>query len=87
MNVDYIKIDGSFIKKLLESSDDQVFVRAMSDMARGLGIKSIAEFVEIPETLRVLKLFGVDYAQGYLIGKPHPDIGDNMDSVGMSWMS
>lgn len=87
MNVDYIKIDGSFIKKLLESADDQVFVRTMSDMARGLGIKSIAEFVEIPETLRVLKMFGVDYAQGYLIGKPHPDIGDNMDSVGMSWMS
>ncbi len=87
MNVDYIKIDGSFIKKLLESPNDQVFVRAISDVARGLGIKSIAEFVEMPETLRILRMFGVDYAQGYLIGKPHPDIGDNMDSVGMSWRS
>lgn len=87
MNVDYIKIDGSFIKKLLESPNDQVFVRAISDVARGLGIKSIAEFVEMPETLRILRIFGVDYAQGYLIGKPHPDIGDNMDSVGMSWRS
>lgn len=87
MNVDYIKIDGSFIKKLLESPNDQVFVRAISDVARGLGIKSIAEFVEVPETLRILRMFGVDYAQGYLIGKPHPDIADNMESVGMSWRS
>jgi len=74
LSVDYIKIDGSFIRKLDENPDDQVFVKAMSDVARGLGIKTVAEFVEKEEVLDLLKEFGVTYAQGYLIGKPGPDI-------------
>ncbi len=72
MQVDYIKIDGSFIRKLNVSPNDQVFVKAITDVAKGLKIKSIAEFVENKETLELLKTFGVDYAQGYLIGKPAP---------------
>lgn len=74
MRVDFIKIDGSFIRKLHLNKDDQVFVRAMTDMARGLGIKSVAEFVEEKQTLDLLGTFGVDYAQGYLIGRPAVDI-------------
>ncbi len=74
MRVDFIKIDGSFIRKLHLNKDDQVFVRAMTDMARGLGIKSVAEFVEEQQTLDLLGAFGVDYAQGYLIGRPAVDI-------------
>lgn len=70
MQVDFIKIDGSFIKKLHENPDDQVFVKAITDVARGLKIRSIAEFVETKETLRLLSRYGVDFAQGYLIGKP-----------------
>lgn len=72
MQVDYIKIDGAFIRKLNVSPNDQVFVKAITDVAKGLKIKSIAEFVENKETLELLKTFGVDYAQGYLIGKPAP---------------
>ncbi|MBI2413803.1 MAG: EAL domain-containing protein [Deltaproteobacteria bacterium] len=72
MQVDYIKIDGSFIRKLNVSPNDQVFVKAITDVAKGLKIKSIAEFVENKETLELLKTFGVDFAQGYLIGKPAP---------------
>ncbi len=72
MQVDYIKIDGSFIKKLHENPDDQVFVKAITDVARGLKIKSVAEFVETKESLKLLRRFRVDYAQGYLIGKPGP---------------
>ncbi len=74
MQVDYIKIDGSFIKKLPESPNDQVFVKAMTDVARGLHVQTIAEFVETEETFRLLKKLGVDYAQGYFIGRPSPTL-------------
>ncbi|MBI5587349.1 MAG: EAL domain-containing protein [Deltaproteobacteria bacterium] len=72
MQVDYVKIDGSFIKKLHENANDQVFVKAITDVARGLKIKSIAEFVETEESLKLLRKFRVDFAQGYHIGKPGP---------------
>ncbi len=77
MEIDYIKIDGYFIKKLDESPNDQLFVRAITDVARGLGIETVAEFVETEETLAILRELGVDYAQGYLIGKPGPEILDD----------
>lgn len=68
--VDYVKIDGSFIRNLANSPDDQIFVRAMVDIARAYGKKTVAEFVENAESLELLRQFGVDYAQGYHIGKP-----------------
>ena len=74
MGVDYIKIDGSFIRKLHETQSHHIFVKAMADVARGMGIKTIAEFVENEETVRILKEYGVDYAQDYFIGKPAPEI-------------
>jgi diguanylate cyclase (GGDEF)-like protein/PAS domain S-box-containing protein len=70
--VDIVKIDGSFITNLAENTDDQLFVKALVDVARGMGKKTIAEFVENAETLALLHSFGVDYAQGYYIGKPQP---------------
>ena len=77
MQVDFIKIDGSFIRKLHENPSDQVFVKAITDLARGLKIESIAEFVENEQTLELLRSFGVDYAQGYFIGKPSPTLPHN----------
>jgi len=77
MKVDYIKIDGSFIKNLHEDETDQIFVKAITDVARKLGISTIAEFVVAEESLKLLKEYGVDYAQGYLIGKPGPPEGEN----------
>ena len=74
LQVDFIKIDGSFIRKLHENPNDQVFVKAITDLAKGLRIKSTAEFVENEESLKILKSFGVDFAQGYLIGKPSPNL-------------
>ncbi|MDO8445683.1 MAG: EAL domain-containing protein [Deltaproteobacteria bacterium] len=74
MQVDYIKIDGAFVKKLPESPNDQLFVKAIVDVARGMGIKTVAEFVESEKTLNLLKEYGVDYAQGYFIGKPGPKL-------------
>ena len=74
MDVDYIKIDGSFIRNLHKTQSDHIFVKAMADVARGLGIKTIAEFVENGEIVKILKEYGVDYGQGYFIGKPVPCI-------------
>ncbi len=75
--VDYIKIDGSFIRALADSPDDQVFVRALTEVARGFGKKTVAEFVENERILVLLRMIGVDYAQGYFIGKPGEAIGGN----------
>jgi len=68
--VDYLKIDGAFIRNLPTESADQHLVRAMVAMARSQGQKTIAEFVDSEETLKLLREFGVDYAQGYLVGRP-----------------
>lgn len=76
MQVDYIKIDGAFVRRMNENTNDQLFVRAMTGVAKGLGIKTIAEFVENEEILNMLKEFGVDYAQGYAVGKPRPELLD-----------
>ncbi|MFK5986764.1 MAG: EAL domain-containing protein [Pseudomonadota bacterium] len=65
-----VKIDGSFIKGLDHSKEDQLFVRALADVSHGLGKKTVAEFVENKEILDMLVSIGVDYAQGYYIGKP-----------------
>lgn len=73
--VDYVKIDGSFISHLADSPDDQVFVRALAEVARGFGKKTVAEFVESERVLALLRAYGVDFAQGYLIGRPGERIG------------
>lgn len=70
--VDFIKIDGRFVAKLPQSETDQHLVRAMADMARGLGKETVAEFVADGETLRLLRAMGVDHAQGYYVGRPRP---------------
>lgn len=68
--VDYVKIDGSFIKHIDVNEEDKIFVRALTDISRALGKKIVAEFVESEEILKIIEEFGVDYAQGYFIGKP-----------------
>jgi EAL domain-containing protein (putative c-di-GMP-specific phosphodiesterase class I) len=70
LEVDFLKIDGSFIRHLPESDRNRVLVKTIVDMAKGIGIKTVAEFVDREETLHILRQTGVDYAQGYLIGKP-----------------
>lgn len=76
--IDIIKIDGIFIKDLDKNADDQLFVKALIDVAKGLGRKTIAEFVENRDILTLLRQYGVDYAQGYHIGRPEgrilPDV-------------
>jgi diguanylate cyclase (GGDEF)-like protein/PAS domain S-box-containing protein len=69
---DYLKIDGAFIRGLAASSMDQLIVRAIVSIAKGLGKKTVAEFVADAETVRLLREMGVDCAQGYQIGRPRP---------------
>jgi diguanylate cyclase (GGDEF)-like protein/PAS domain S-box-containing protein len=68
--VDCVKIDGRFVKNLAASHIDQAMVKAMNEIAHALGKQTIAEFVETEECFRLLAIYGVDYAQGYHLGRP-----------------
>lgn len=68
--VDIVKIDGRFVKNLAVNPVDQAMVRAMNGIAHALGKKTVAEFVEDAASLEMLAQFGVDYAQGYFLGRP-----------------
>jgi diguanylate cyclase (GGDEF)-like protein/PAS domain S-box-containing protein len=68
----YVKIDGSFIRKIDKSDDDKVFVKALSGVAQAYGKKTVAESVESEEALAILKEIGIDFVQGFYIGDPAP---------------
>lgn len=68
--VDVVKIDGRFVKHLAHNAVDQAMVKAMNEIAHALGKKTVAEFVEDEESFALLASFGVDYAQGYHLGRP-----------------
>jgi diguanylate cyclase (GGDEF)-like protein len=70
--LDSLKIDGDFVRGLASSPTDRLVVKAMVDIARGMGMKTIAEFVEDAETVTLLRELGVDYSQGYHHGRPVP---------------
>ncbi|QVL46778.1 MAG: EAL domain-containing protein [Thiocapsa sp.] len=68
--VDEVKIDGAFVRDIAKNPEDRIFVKAITDMAHGMGKRVIAEFVENAEILGILKGLGVDDAQGYYFSKP-----------------
>jgi diguanylate cyclase (GGDEF)-like protein/PAS domain S-box-containing protein len=70
--VQYLKIDGEFVRNLPGTNDDRVLVKAIVDLARGLRKQTIAEFVGSEEALVLLGEYGVDYAQGFYLGMPEP---------------
>ena len=72
LDVNYLKIDGSFVKNILDDEDDHNMVRMINDLGHSLGLKTIAEFVESQELKNVLESMGVDYIQGYAIDVPSP---------------
>lgn len=74
--VDYLKIDGAFITNLVNDPVDQTLVKSMIEISKTLNKKIIAEFVENKMVLDMLMQFGADYAQGYFIGKPQPELID-----------
>lgn len=70
--VDYVKIDGVFIRAIHNNEVDQAMVKAIAEVSGVMGIKTVAEFVENKESFDLLKEIGIDYAQGYWIEKPKP---------------
>jgi EAL domain-containing protein (putative c-di-GMP-specific phosphodiesterase class I) len=70
--VDYLKIDGSFVRDMLADPLDRAMVAAINQVGHMMGIRTIAEFVETRETLHALAELGVDYAQGWALGEPRP---------------
>ncbi|MHB1590293.1 MAG: EAL domain-containing protein, partial [Sulfuricella sp.] len=70
--VDYLKIDGSFVRDMINDPIDCAMVESINHIGHVMGIKTIAEFVENQAILDKLRVIGVDYAQGYGIAKPCP---------------
>jgi diguanylate cyclase (GGDEF)-like protein len=68
LGVDLVKIDGSFVANLDHAPDDRLFVRTLLELARELGLKTVAEWVQTEQTARTLAEWGCDYLQGALIG-------------------
>ena len=70
--VDYLKIDGNFVRDMARNPIDAAMVEAINAIGHVMGIQTIAEWVEDEATLAILKKMGVDYAQGYAIDRPKP---------------
>ena len=72
LGVDIVKIDGAFVQNIARSADDRAFVQTLIDLARRLGIKTVAEWVQDEEAAVMLREWGCDYIQGRLIGLASP---------------
>jgi len=75
--VDYVKIDAQFIRNLTNNPMDQILVKSMTDLAANLGKKTIAEYVDTPEAIEKLREIGVNFGQGYILGKPETHLLPN----------
>ncbi|HEB57449.1 MAG TPA: GGDEF domain-containing response regulator [Gammaproteobacteria bacterium] len=72
LDIDFLKIDGSFIRNIEKNPIDRAIVEAINNIGHIAGFKTIAEYVETPKISDILKNIGIDYAQGYAIQKPRP---------------
>ncbi len=81
--VDTLKIDGSFIRDLAENAVSQSMVAAIAEVARVMGLETVAEYVQDRPTLELLRKLGVTWAQGYLLGEPEP-LTEKLDIIRMS---
>jgi diguanylate cyclase (GGDEF)-like protein/PAS domain S-box-containing protein len=72
LKVDFLKIDGSFVRNIVSDSVNRAVVEAANQIGHAMGIQTVAEFVENDEILQLLRDIGVDFAQGYGVAKPQP---------------
>ena len=72
LDVDYLKIDGSFIRDIQHDNNNSSIVEAITQLGKSMGILTVAEFVENDEIIKIIKEIGVDFGQGYGIDKPKP---------------
>jgi len=82
LGVDYLKIDGSFVKDMMNDPIDHAMVEAINNIGHVVGIRTIAEFVEDDAVLQELTRIGVDFAQGYGVARPCPFTGHAMSDGG-----
>ena len=80
--VDYLKIDGAFVKDMLKDEVDRAMVSSIQEIARVMHLQTIAECVENMATLALLKEIGVNFVQGYMPGKPEPIVPERQPSSG-----
>jgi diguanylate cyclase (GGDEF)-like protein len=78
---DYLKIDGEFVQHCVENETDRILISAVVQIAHGMGKSTIAEFVTSEETVTVLTRLGVDYGQGFYLGRPAP-LADHLAHAG-----
>ncbi|TCK19095.1 diguanylate cyclase (GGDEF)-like protein [Thiogranum longum] len=74
LNADYLKIDGSIIKRINDDRNSELVTRTLVDFARRLGMETIAEYVDSQAVLDKVTALGVDYSQGFFLGKPAPEL-------------
>jgi len=79
LDVDYLKINGTFVESMAKDAENQVAVKAIIDMCKEAGKSSIAEFVSDANSLALLWRLGVDYAQGYYIHQPSGELDYNFE--------
>ena len=72
--IDFVKIEGEFIRNMIGDKKDLAFVKTMSLLTGEFGIKTVAEYVENEEILSEIRQIGIDYGQGYYIGRPSPEL-------------
>ncbi|MEP5766587.1 MAG: DUF1631 family protein, partial [Halieaceae bacterium] len=81
--VDYVKIDGTFVANIVDNPKDYAMTKSINDLAHFLGQETIAEFAENDEIINKLKEIGVDYLQGWGVGRPSPliELSKNLDTL------
>jgi diguanylate cyclase (GGDEF)-like protein len=81
LQISRVKIDGSFVRDVLTDRNSQATVRAIVELANGLSLDTVAEYVETEAIAREVRRLGVNYAQGYALGRPEP-LDDVLESLG-----
>ena len=71
--IDYIKIEGEFIRNMLEDVEYMAYTKSIVTLAKELKVKTVAEYVEDARIFEACRTMGIDYAQGYHVGKPGPE--------------
>jgi diguanylate cyclase (GGDEF)-like protein len=79
--IDYVKIEGVFVRNMLNDYKDMAFVKTLAILAREFNISTIAEYIESEEILEAVRGVGIDYAQGFHVGHPVPTLGTGAEKA------